>query len=1027
MSNSAKVLGPRSSSTSSLGSRSSSSSSSTASTASKASSQASSRSFSESIGGRKTPAEKEKEKAKPQDKKKTEKDTSKVKPPTAKARGKDKKDHKGPVDHYVAIPANTSWAKLGSLRECCGDPAAESDLLVKKLNACCEIYDFSKDDKQPDKDGKRLTLLEILEFLPAGEKKEKTEEKVKDAKKDKKDKKDKDKDKNKNKKGSDAGSNVDSVDESEGGRKLQLNKAITRALVDCVKANAFRTLTAQRERTPMDLLDGEDEDPFLEPTWPHLELVYEMLAKLLSSKDLDTSVAQQGGMDKHLLTGLLGLFESEDPREREVLKSLIIKFFNRIPPLRSSVRRGIQSFCMRAVYLEGAEAPQIGVAEVLEVLGSRVVGAFATPLKEEHKDLLLKVLLPLYKLDTLMFFYTQLKELVRVFCKKESILAKQVIFSLLRYWPVTAGAKQTVFLSEIEELFHMLPSSEVKHVTSPVVKRLAECIAQPNSEVAERALVFWRNSAMVRYTVQYSRDVMPTVVSGLYGNITKAWAGGVMAKTLEVLKNLMEADHELFDNSSSRHRKDGDEIEKKESLRLKRWAQLQALHEKKTKTQQKTMIRKSVEDADGTSKAWDDELMLKPDASCAVSLCWNRKLEANTNRLVLQALLVNSDGKVLDVVHDRNVTAMQSAVRLTCRAPAASAKKSGCNGTIWVSLEAFPSDIVLVIFTVSSSDGGRLGSVAKEPMLAVDTNGYNSLGEFDLDLHDDAKLACVAVLKRLDSSGWSFQPKNLVTKLCSHYMDFPEMLARVLREALPSLPRRQRMVVSMSAMEKGSVAELPVLRDGEANRRIFLGMGWDYYSPDETSNVDVSVVLFSADGQHLGTISKGNPEGIPGAMHTGDGALSAGVFAEPDTLPADVSMLFLVGHIDDPNMSYEIIQQPHCSIVDGTGREYARYNMPDDEGTSTCNGLIMARFFWNEVHDRWNFQALGIQCKARVWNDALDDMVAIVKQKPSTFQTLQLEDEDHIIKDHSFPRQISEDRSPVITSAEELGGVMVSL
>lgn len=1020
MSNTAKVLGPRSGSTSSLGSRSSTSS--TASTTSKASS----RSFSESIGGRKNPAEKDKAK-KEQEKKTSKEKDSKVKPPTAKARGKDKKENKGPVDHFAAIPANTSWAKLGSLRECYGDPAAESDLLVKKLNACCAIYDFSKDDKQPDKDGKRATLLEILEYVPAGEKKERTEEKEKDAKKDKKDKKDKDKSKKKTTKGSDTGSNVDSIDESEGGRKLQLNTAITRALVDCVKANSFRTLSAQRERTPMDLLDGEDEDPFLEPTWPHLELVYEMLAKLLSSKDLDTAVAQQGGIDKDLLNGLLWLFESDDPREREVLKSLTIKFFNRMPLLRSSVRRGIQSFCMRAVYLVGEEAPQIGVAEVLEVLGNRVVGAFGTPLKEEHKDLLLKVLLPLYKLDTLMFFYTQLKELVRMFCKKEALLAKQVIFSLLRHWPATACTKQTIFLSEIEDMVHILPSNEVKNVISPVVKRLAECVAQPNSEVGERALVFWRNSAMVRYTVQYSRDHVPNVVSALYGNITKAWAGGVMTKTLEVLKNLMEADHELFDNSSSRHRKEAEEVEKRESLRQKRWAQLQALHDKKTKTQQLNQknSRKSVESV--AEDAWDDEIMLKPDASCAISLCWNHRSEANKNRLVLQALVVNSDGKVMDVVHDRNVTAMQSAVRLTRRAPAASLKKTGCSGTIWVSLEAFPSDIVLVVFVASSTDGTQLGSVAKDPTLAVDTNGYKSLGEFELDLHDDAKLACVGVMKRLDSSGWSFQPKSLVTKLCSHYMDFPEMLARVLREALPSLPRRQKMIVSMTAMEKGSVAELPVLRDGEANRRIFLGMGWDYYSADETSKVEVSVVLFDADGHHMGTVSKGNPEGIPGAFHTGDGALSAGVFAELDTLPEEVSVLFLVGHIEDQTTSFEIIQQPHCSVVDGSGRELARYSMPDDEGIYNFNGLIMSRFFWSEVHDRWNFQALGVHCKANVWNDAVDDMSAIVKQKPSTFQSLRLEDEDHIFKGGNYNRQVSEDRNSSVYQSEDLGGVVVSL
>eukprot|EP00913_Durusdinium_trenchii_P022873 g21475.t1 len=51
-------------------------------------------------------------------------------------------------------------------------------------------------------------------------------------------------------------------------------------------------------------------------------------------------------------------------------------------------------------------------------------------------------------------------------------------------------------------------------------------------------------------------------------------------------------------------------------------------------------------------------------------------------QLLLKALLVNTDGKIVDAVHTRNITCFQSAVRLTARAPPQS-QKDACCGTIW--------------------------------------------------------------------------------------------------------------------------------------------------------------------------------------------------------------------------------------------------------------------------------------------------------------------------------------------------------
>lgn len=48
-----------------------------------------------------------------------------------------------------------------------------------------------------------------------------------------------------------------------------------------------------------------------------------------------------------------------------------------------------------------------GIAELLEILGS-IINGFALPLKEEHKQFLLKVLLPLHKVKSLSVYHPQL-------------------------------------------------------------------------------------------------------------------------------------------------------------------------------------------------------------------------------------------------------------------------------------------------------------------------------------------------------------------------------------------------------------------------------------------------------------------------------------------------------------------------------------------------------------------------------------------------------------------------------------------
>ena len=84
---------------------------------------------------------------------------------------------------------------------------------------------------------------------------------------------------------------------------------------------------------------------------------------------------------------LLELFDSEDPRERDFLKTTLHRIYGKFLGLRAFIRKQINNIFYRFVY---ETERHNGVAELLEILGS-IINGFALPLKEEHKIFLLKV------------------------------------------------------------------------------------------------------------------------------------------------------------------------------------------------------------------------------------------------------------------------------------------------------------------------------------------------------------------------------------------------------------------------------------------------------------------------------------------------------------------------------------------------------------------------------------------------------------------------------------------------------------
>ena len=173
-------------------------------------------------------------------------------------------------------------------------------LFRQKLQQCCIIFDF--DDADLDLKGreiKRETLVEIAEYVntPVGQK--------------------------------------------------IFTEAMMPDIVEMVKINLFRTLPPQA-----DDFDPEEDEPALEPAWPHLQVVYEFFLRFIVSTEVNGKVAKKY-VEQSFIRMWIELFDAEDPRERDYVKTVLHRIYGKFMSYRSYIRKAISQVFFRYIYETG--------------------------------------------------------------------------------------------------------------------------------------------------------------------------------------------------------------------------------------------------------------------------------------------------------------------------------------------------------------------------------------------------------------------------------------------------------------------------------------------------------------------------------------------------------------------------------------------------------------------------------------------------------------------------------------------------
>ncbi|KAH0458467.1 hypothetical protein IEQ34_013782 [Dendrobium chrysotoxum] len=445
----------------------------------------------------------------------------------------------GLVNGDVGLAA--SYESLPSFRDV---PSSEKPVLfLRKLGMCCVLFDFSDPTRNArEKEVKRQMLLELVDYV--------------------------------------------SIVTSK------FSEAAMQEATKMVAANIFRTLSYSTGGDGMKVVEGaeaEEEEPAMEPAWPHLQIVYEFFLRFIASSETDAKIAKRY-VDHSFILRLLDLCDSEDPREREYLKTILHRVYGKFMVHRPFIRKAINNIFYRFIF---ETEKHNGIAELLEILGS-IINGFALPLKEEHKLFLVRALIPLHKPKCLALYHQQLSYCITQFVEKDNKLADTVIRGILKYWPLTNSSKEVMFLGELEEVLEFTQEPEFQRCMVPLFRQIARCLNSSHFQVAERSLFLWNNDHLRNLITQNRKVILPLIFPALEKNMRGHWNQAVQGLTQNVRKLFLDADQELLDNCSLKfHENEAKERE----LQAKReliWKRLEDIAASKAISNEAVLVSRKV-------------------------------------------------------------------------------------------------------------------------------------------------------------------------------------------------------------------------------------------------------------------------------------------------------------------------------------------------------------------------------------------------------------------------------------------------
>jgi len=315
-----------------------------------------------------------------------------------------------------------------------------------------------------------------------------------------------------------------------------LNSEMIREMFKMVKSNVFRTFPPIPILVTVPLLGDELAYNIFESSWPHLELIYNIIIKFLENPLCDISLLQTIINEKDINRFFSNL-NSPDQRERNCLKQLIHRFYLRFvhfrPYIRQVINHHFYTFISEKTFF-------FGINELLETM-IPIINGYSVPFKEEYLQFYHCILLPLHSSDYLYSFHENLTTCVTIYLQKSMALCRDYLKALLIQWPVSSTIKELLFVGFIEQLFDYITDDIFVEIMKPLTKHMCFLIISNNFRVSESAMLLWKNDRFVELISSNHQVLFPYICPALYKTGMNHWSSVIKNIAVSVIRICMDS------------------------------------------------------------------------------------------------------------------------------------------------------------------------------------------------------------------------------------------------------------------------------------------------------------------------------------------------------------------------------------------------------------------------------------------------------------------------------------------------------
>jgi len=416
------------------------------------------------------------------------------------------------------------------------------DVMIKKLRLCSVIFQFQhlrgigdENERRRGKDAKRAMLTELRQVVLAN-------------------------------------------------RRTWCSEEVVVEFLRMTSANLFRALPPSPYEDWDPEEDDEEGDEVKDPAWVHVKIVYETLFYFMVSKQVTPEVIHRN-LTENFVQNLVQLFRTKDVSERNYLKKILHRIYQRFLGFRPLIRKAIGEVLSSITFKPPPGKPSVipfpviemngsnGIGELLEVWGTIVAG-FRVPLREDNVNFLHKVLIPMHKNRSINHYHIQLGYCILCYVDKDSRLAGPVIQGLLKYWPRQSSKKELLFLQELEEVLDLGSRAEVIPLIPQLFKQIRYCIMSEHSQVAERALFLWNKDVITTLTADHRDSILPI----LFPAITqKHWNSQVNDLAVNIVRMFKEMDIKLWERTTRAAQEQDNAKDNKKESRRQKWDKIRRM------------------------------------------------------------------------------------------------------------------------------------------------------------------------------------------------------------------------------------------------------------------------------------------------------------------------------------------------------------------------------------------------------------------------------------------------------------------